>query len=212
VNKSPDMPKQCIYLVDDDDALRDSLAWLLESSGHNLCAFASAEAFLEGLDEVERGCVLLDVRMGGMSGIELFEQLRAQNFHLPVIFLTGHGEVPMAVEALKRGAYDFIEKPFGDKQLISLVDAALKHERDAHDSFELRDEVERRFASLTQREREVLRLILAGRLNKQIADELSISIKTVEVHRARVMEKMSANSIAELVRDVMRIEPDFPTP
>lgn len=210
MNKSPDILKQSIYLVDDDDALRDSLAWLLESSGHNIHAFASAEAFLESLDGVGRGCVLLDVRMGGMSGIELFEQLRAQSFSLPVIFLTGHGEVPMAVEALKRGAYDFIEKPFGDKQLISLVDAALKHERDEHDSLELRGEVGRRFAGLTQREREVLRLILAGRLNKQIADELGISIKTVEVHRARVMEKMGANSVVELVRDVMRIDPDFP--
>src|SRR5690606_26188204 len=161
------------------DALRDSLVWLLESSNHDVRTFESAEVFLERFAEVGRGCVLLDVRMSGMSGIELFEQLRTQNFALPVIFLTGHGDVPMAVEVLKRGAYDFIEKPFGDKQLLGLIDTALEYERNEYENREKRAEVERRITGLTQREHEVLDLILAGRLNKQIADELGISIKTV---------------------------------
>jgi len=200
------MPEQIIYLVDDDEALRDSLAWLLESQGFKVAAFASAEDFLKAWRPEFNGCLLLDVRMPGMSGLELHERLRAQYSTLPIIFITGHGDVPMAVAALKKGAVDFIEKPFNDTELLRLVSQCLVTEQEHRARRRQDAEVSRRLDQLTQREREVLDLIIAGKLNKQIADVLGISIKTVEVHRARVMEKMAAQSLAELVQSVMAIE------
>ncbi|WP_374495291.1 response regulator transcription factor [Zoogloea sp.] len=199
-------PEQIIYLVDDDEALRDSLAWLLESQGFKVAAYASAEDFLKAWRPEFNGCLLLDVRMPGMSGLELHERLRAQYSTLPVIFITGHGDVPMAVSALKKGAVDFIEKPFNDTELLRLVSQCLVSEQEHRARRRQDAEVSRRLDQLTQREREVLDLIIAGKLNKQIADVLGISIKTVEVHRARVMEKMAAQSLAELVQNVMAIE------
>jgi RNA polymerase sigma factor (sigma-70 family) len=199
-------PEQIIYLVDDDEALRDSLAWLLESQGFKVAAFASAEDFLKAWRPEFNGCLLLDVRMPGMSGLELHERLRAQYSTLPIIFITGHGDVPMAVAALKKGAVDFIEKPFNDTELLRLVSQCLVTEQEHRARRRQDAEVSRRLDQLTQREREVLDLIIAGKLNKQIADVLGISIKTVEVHRARVMEKMAAQSLAELVQNVMAIE------
>ena len=200
-------PEQIIYLVDDDEALRDSLAWLLESQGFKVAAFASAEDFLKAWRPEFNGCLLLDVRMPGMSGLELHERLRAQYSTLPIIFITGHGDVPMAVAALKKGAVDFIEKPFNDTELLRLVSQCLVSEQEHRARRRQDAEVSRRLDQLTQREREVLDLIIAGKLNKQIADVLGISIKTVEVHRARVMEKMGANSLAELVQHVVTVEP-----
>ena len=200
------LPEQIIYLVDDDEALRDSLVWLLESQGFKVEAFASAEAFLRVWRPEFNGCLLLDVRMPGMSGLELHERLRAHYCTLPVIFITGHGDVPMAVGALKKGAIDFIEKPFNDAELLRLVSQCLVSERESRARRRQDAEVSRRLDQLTQREREVLDLIIVGKLNKQIADVLGISIKTVEVHRARVMEKMAAQSLAELVQNVMAIE------
>ena len=199
-------PEQIIYLVDDDEALRDSLAWLLESQGFKVAAFASAEDLLKAWRPEFNGCLLLDVRMPGMSGLELHERLRAQYSTLPIIFITGHGDVPMAVAALKKGAVDFIEKPFNDIELLRLVSQCLVTEQEHRARRRQDAEVSRRLDQLTQREREVLDLIIAGKLNKQIADVLGISIKTVEVHRARVMEKMAAQSLAELVQNVMAIE------
>ncbi|MBS0347365.1 MAG: response regulator transcription factor [Proteobacteria bacterium] len=199
-------PEQIIYLVDDDEALRDSLVWLLESQGFKVEAFASAEDFLRAWRPEFNGCLLLDVRMPGMSGLELHERLRAQYCTLPIIFITGHGDVPMAVAALKKGAVDFIEKPFNDAELLRLVTQCLAKEQESRARRRQDAEVARRLDQLTQREREVLELIIAGKLNKQIADVLGISIKTVEVHRARVMEKMAAQSLAELVQNVMAIE------
>ncbi len=199
-------PEQIIYLVDDDEALRDSLAWLLVSQGFKVAAFASAEDFLKAWRPEFNGCLLLDVRMPGMSGLELHERLRAQYSTLPIIFITGHGDVPMAVAALKKGAVDFIEKPFNDTELLRLVSQCLVTEQEHRARRRQDAEVSRRLDQLTQREREVLDLIIAGKLNKQIADVLGISIKTVEVHRARVMEKMAAQSLAELVQTVMAIE------
>jgi RNA polymerase sigma factor (sigma-70 family) len=197
---------QRVYVVDDDEAMRDSLAWLLESHGHRVVAFPSAAAFLEAYRPELRGCLVLDVRMPGMSGIELHERLRALRATLPVLFITGHGDVPMAVSAVKKGAVDFVEKPFADADLLRLVGQALELERRQLDA-RLRDaEVRRRIDSLTEREREVLGLVVAGKLNKQIADELGISPKTVEVHRARVMEKMAAGSVAELVQAVVAVQ------
>lgn len=207
MNKSPEPPEQVIHVVDDDEALRDSLVWMLESNGYRVRPFASAEDFLAVCDGRMTGCLLLDVRMPGISGLEMFELLRGRDCGLPVIFITGHGDVPMAVEALKRGAEDFIEKPFGERDVLRVIEEALARERDERDRRRQRSDIARRLADLTQREHEVLQLILAGKLNKQIADQLGISIKTVEVHRARVMEKMQAGSLAELVQNVMTVDP-----
>ncbi|ANQ84544.1 response regulator transcription factor [Azoarcus olearius] len=203
----PVAPDQEIFIVDDDDALRDSLVWMLESSGYKVVAFDSAEAFLHAWHEGLAGCLVLDVRMPGMSGLELFEELGRRRCTLPVIFITGHGDVPMAVAALKKGAADFIEKPFADREMLALIEHCLQQERASRDKRRQEADTARRLEHLTQREREVLDLIIAGKLNKQIADVLGISIKTVEVHRARVMEKMGAHSLAELVQHVVTVEP-----
>lgn len=207
MSESRAAPDQQIYIVDDDEALRDSLVWMLESSGYAVQAFDSAEAFLAAWGESMSGCLVLDVRMPGMSGLELFEELGRKRFSLPVIFITGHGDVPMAVSALKKGAADFIEKPFGDQDMLRLIEQCLEQERSSRSKRKLEADTVRRLDHLTQREREVLDLIIAGKLNKQIADVLGISIKTVEVHRARVMEKMGAHSLAELVQHVVTVEP-----
>jgi len=210
VNNLSSTPEQRIYIVDDDEALRDSLAWLLDSAGYLTQSYDSAEAFLADYNDQLTGCALLDVRMPGMSGLELFDRLCELHATLPVIFITGHGDVPMAVAALKRGAADFIEKPFNDEDMLTLIRQCLAIEKEGRDRRRQDAEVARRLDLLTQREREVLELIIAGKLNKQIADTLGISIKTVEVHRARVMEKMGANSLAELVQNVVGLEPQTP--
>jgi len=206
VNETPVAPDQTIYIVDDDEALRDSLVWLLESNNYRVAQFESAEAFLKAYRPDMAGCLVLDVRMPGMSGLELYERLRDRHATLPVVFITGHGDVPMAVSVLKKGAVDFIEKPFSDRDMLKLIDQCLATERENRDRLRQDAAVARRLDHLTGREMEVLELIIAGRLNKQIADDLGISIKTVEVHRARVMEKMEASSLAELVQSVMACE------
>jgi FixJ family two-component response regulator len=180
--------------------------WLLEAEGLAVETFDSGETFLAAFNESMSGCVVLDVRMPGMSGLELYERLSEKGFALPVIFVTGHGDVPMAVSALKKGASDFIEKPFNDRDMLRLIDQCLSSERSQRVKRQRSADIQRRVDHLTHREREVLDLIVLGKLNKQIADELGISIKTVEVHRARVMEKMAAGSLAELVQNVMVTE------
>jgi FixJ family two-component response regulator len=195
--------QQTVFIVDDDEAMRDSLAWLLESNELRVSAFESGEAFLDAYRDDMAGCLVLDVRMPGMSGLELHERLQAMNSPLPIIFVTGHGDVPMAVSALKKGAADFIEKPFNDKEILRLIEQCLAIDREQSGRRRHNADIERRLASLTPREREVMDLMAAGRLNKQIADDLGISIKTVEVHRARVMDKMEVRSLAELVQCVM---------
>ena len=202
----PAAPDQIVYIVDDDEALRDSLAWMLEANGYTVAAHDSGEAFLAAFRSDMTGCIVLDVRMPGMSGLELFEELGRLRCGLPVVFITGHGDVPMAVSALKNGAVDFIEKPFGERDMLRLVEQCLQLERETRDKRLLEADTARRMQQLTQREREVLDLIIIGKLNKQIADVLGISIKTVEVHRARVMEKMGAHSLAELVQHVVSLE------
>jgi RNA polymerase sigma factor (sigma-70 family) len=196
--------EQKVYVVDDDDAMRDSLKWLLESRGLKVEIYASSEAFLDAFHGGLAGCMVLDVRMPGMSGLELYERLHARASTLPVIFITGHGDVPIAVSALKLGAADFIEKPFNDQEMVRLIERCMKQDRAASEKRAENATAAQRMGSLTQREREVLELIVAGKLNKQIADELGISIKTVEVHRSRVMEKMAVNSVAELVQLVLK--------
>jgi FixJ family two-component response regulator len=203
----PAAPDQTVHVVDDDEALRDSLAWMLEANGHAVVAHESGEAFLAACTPGMTGCVLLDVRMPGMSGLEVFEELGRRRCGLPVVFITGHGDVPMAVSALKQGAVDFVEKPFGEREMLRVVEQCLRLERETRDRRLQEADTARRLEQLTQREREVLELIIVGKLNKQIADVLGISIKTVEVHRARVMEKMGAHSLAELVQHVVALEP-----
>jgi len=207
LNPSPSpehqLSDQLVHIIDDDDALRDSLVWLLESTGLKVASYPSAEAFLQVWSSAMRGCLILDIRMPGMSGLELHEKLNSQHSTLPVIFITGHGDVPMAVTALKKGAFDFIEKPFHDQDMLNLIEQCLARDRTQHQHRRQGADAQRHIEQLTPREREVLELIVAGRLNKQIADELGISIKTVEVHRARVMEKMEADSLAELVQSVL---------
>lgn len=194
---------QRVFVVDDDDAMRDSLVWLLESHGLGVRAFGSAEAFLAASPETMRGCLVLDVRMPGMSGLELYDRLIARGVRLPVLFVTGHGDVPMAVSALKKGAADFIEKPFSDEEILRLVRNCLEAEQAQCVKDREQSERRARLAALTPREREVMDRVVAGKLNKQIADELGISLKTVEVHRARVMAKMAVGSLAELVSAVL---------
>jgi FixJ family two-component response regulator len=198
------MKDQRVYIVDDDEAMRDSLVWLLESQGFAVTAYSSAEDFLAACRDGMAGCIVLDVRMPGMSGLELYEKLNARHCTLPVIFITGHGDVPMAVSALKKGAVDFIEKPFGDKDMLRLIEQCLELDRNAREKNRQGAAAARRLAALTEREVEVMDLIIAGKLNKQIADVLNISIKTVEVHRSRIMDKMEVRTVAELVQAVMR--------
>jgi len=199
-------PRQQIFIVDDDDAQRDSLVWLLESHGYAVKAFSSARDFLAVWDKHLAGCLLLDVRMPGVSGLELFENLTRRHSALPVIFITGHGDVAMAVAALKKGAADFIEKPFSAEEMLKIVENCLARESEEREHRHNRADTTQRLAQLTTREREVLDLIIAGKLNKQIADVLGISIKTVEVHRARVMDKMGVSTLASLIRRVVSAE------
>ncbi|GLR12569.1 MULTISPECIES: response regulator transcription factor [Chitinimonas] len=187
-----------IALVDDDAAIRDALKWLFASRGHQLASFESAAALLADRDPSRFACLVLDLRMPGMGGMELFQTLIGKGYTPPTVFLTGHGDVPQAVAALKQGAVDFLEKPFDDNALVSLVENCLQLDTERRAAWDSRRQIERRLAELTPREKEVMALFLDGKLNKQIADELDISMKTVEVHRARVLEKMGVKSAVEL--------------
>jgi FixJ family two-component response regulator len=192
-----------IFVVDDDEALRDSLRWLLEAHGYEVALYDSAERFLSDDAAMRPGCLLLDMRMPGMSGQELFDALIERGNRMPVVFITGHGDVPMAVAAVKKGAVDFIEKPFSEEDLLRLVGQCLERDILQREAVAASASIVARQAALTPREREVLELIVAGKPNKVIADQLAISPKTVEVHRSRVMEKMGVRSVAGLVQAVM---------
>lgn len=189
-----------VHVVDDDEAIRDALTWLLQSRDVAVAVWPSAEAFMADYEPAMRGCLLLDVRMEGMSGLELFERLQAQGCRMPAIFLTGHADVPLAVAALKKGARDFVEKPLSDNDLVDRIIDALAFD-DAERARDAGSEsVVSRLATLTHRERQVMDLVVLGRLNKIIADELGVSMRTVEVHRARVFEKMGVKTAVELTR------------
>jgi len=187
-----------VHIVDDDEAIRDALAWLLKSRRLACRTWASGEDFLSALDPSMRGCVVLDVRLGGMSGPECFEQMLDRGVTLPVLFLTGHADVPMAVQLLRRGAWHFMEKPCNDNELVDLVQEALAFDARNRADQGSRANIEARLAALTPREQEVMSRILEGKLNKQIADTLDISMRTVEVHRARIFDKMGVRSAVEL--------------
>lgn len=194
-----------VFIVDDDAPVRDSLSMLMKSVGLEAETYASAQEFLDDYDPDTPGCLVLDIRMPGMSGLELQEQLNAMHAILPVIFITGHGDIPMAVAAIQQGAADFIQKPFRDQDLLDRINKALEQDQHNRETLlELRG-IEERMESLTPREREVMDLIVEGRPNKVIAADLDVSQRTVEIHRARVMEKMCASSLAHLVRMVMRV-------
>lgn len=195
-----------VFIVDDDDAVRSSLRLLLKSVGLPAVAYSSAHDFLAAWDPAQPGCLVLDVRMPGMSGLELQEELNRRGAIVPVVFITGHGDIPMAVEAMQHGAFDFLQKPFRDQDLIDRIQRAI--ERDARNRAQLleKDKIRARYESLTPREREVLALVTAGKANKVMAGDLGVSQRTVEIHRARVMEKMEAASLAQLVRMVMELE------
>jgi FixJ family two-component response regulator len=192
--------KGTVYVVDDDEAVRDSLQWLLEGKDYRVRCYESAEAFLSRYDPREVACLIADIRMGGMNGMELQARLVERQSPLPIMFITGHGDVPMAVESMKNGAMDFIQKPFQEPQLLDLVERMLERAREAFISSQQSASREALLAKLTGRESQVLERIVAGRLNKQIADDLGISIKTVEAHRANIMEKLSANTVADLLK------------
>jgi two-component system response regulator DctR len=187
-----------VYLVDDDEAIRDALSWLLKSRGVPCATFDSAESFLAAWSREMSGCIVLDMRMTGMSGLDCFDQLRQMNSSLPVIFLTGHGDVPLAVATLKKGAFDFFEKPFNDNDLVTRIEEAMALNASLRVASATEISVKARLDSLTSREKQVMELVLAGKFNKIIADELKISMRTVEVHRANVFDKMQVKTAVEL--------------
>ncbi|MES2888322.1 MAG: response regulator [Pseudomonadota bacterium] len=192
--------KGTVYVVDDDEAVRDSLQWLLEGKNYRVRCFDSAEAFLTSFDAREVACMIVDIRMNGMTGLELQDRLIERNSPLPMVFITGHGDVPMAVSSMKKGAVDFIEKPFKEDELVPLVERMLEQARNAFSNHQEAASRDALLGRLTTREAQVLERIVAGRLNKQIADDLGISIKTVEAHRANIMEKLNANTVADLLK------------
>ncbi len=199
-------PAPTVFVVDDDQAMRDSLRWLIESVGLAVECHDSAESFLESYYPGRAGCLLLDVRMPGMSGLELQEYLNRHEIDIPVIVITGHGDVPMSVRAMKQGAIDFIEKPFNDELLLEAIRRALSLDASRREKNALRAELVARLSTLTPREHEVMEMVTAGKSNKEIAAALGVSAKTVEAHRAKVMDKMQAGSLAELVRMAMLVQ------
>jgi len=192
-----------VHVIDDDEAARESLAFLIDCAGLRVRSYESALAFLDSVPDMEHGCIVTDVRMPGMSGVELIARLKALQVDDPVIVMTGHADVPMAINAMKQGVSDFIEKPFSDETILSAITSALARHKDAAEENAERSRLRERIAALSQREREVLDGLVAGKANKVIAFDLAISARTVEVYRANLMTKMQAGSLSELVRMTM---------
>jgi len=189
-----------VYVVDDDDGMRRALSLLLNTVGYKTTAFASPKEFLEKFKPDTAGCLVLDIRMPGMSGLELQQHLNRTGAMLPVIFITGHGDVPMAVQAMKEGAFEFVQKPFRDQDLLDRINHALAQDKVNRSTLARRADVLHRFEALTPREKQVMALVVDGAANKVIAIDLDLSERTVEIHRAKVMEKMGARSVAHLVK------------
>jgi RNA polymerase sigma factor (sigma-70 family) len=196
-------PEPTVFIVDDDQSIRHAMGLLMRTVGLKYRAFQSATEFLENISRDEAGCLVLDIRMPGMGGLELQEKLAAIGDTLPIIFITGFGDVPMAVEAMQKGAFDFIEKPFRDQELLDRINDALQLDNRRRAQQDQSRQIQTRIDRLTQREREVMDLVVTGKPNKIIAHELGVSQRTVEIHRARVMDKMEARSLADLVRMVL---------
>ncbi len=199
--KAPPKPlKSVVYVVDDDDGMRSALVALIGTIGHDAIEFARPEDFLRDFDPQRPACVLLDVRMPGMSGLDVQRELNRRGAMIPILLITGHGDVPMAVQAMKDGAFEFLQKPFRDQELIDGINRALQKDAENRQVLERNAEVNRRIATLTPREREVMGMVVDGRANKVIAIDLGLSERTVEIHRANVMDKMKAQSVAHLVK------------
>jgi two-component system, LuxR family, response regulator FixJ len=193
-----------VYVIDDDEAMRDSLNFLLDSAGFQVTLFENALNFLEVLPSLDFGCVVSDVRMPGLDGIELLKRMKAAHSTFPIVIMTGHGDIPLAVEAMKLGAVDFLEKPFEDDRLIGMIEQAIRQGEPAARSEAINLDIAARIATLSPRERQVMDGLIAGLSNKLIARDYDISPRTIEVYRANVMTKMQANSLSELVRLAMR--------
>jgi FixJ family two-component response regulator len=200
------LSKPTVFVVDDDEAVRGSLKLLLKSIDLPVIAYPSAPDFLAAYRTDQAGCLILDIRMPGMSGLELQQQLNMRGAVIPVVFISGHGDIPMAVEAMQHGAFDFLQKPFRDQDLIDRVQKAMERDAASRDQLRQLEQVRERFDTLTVREREVLGLMTLGKQNKVMAGDLGVSQRTVEIHRARVMEKMAARSLAQLVRMMIELE------
>jgi two-component system response regulator FixJ len=198
------MPKGKVYVIDDDKAMRDSLDFLLESAGFDVTLFESAVSFLDALPGLGFGSVVSDVRMPGLDGLELLKRMKTSHSPFPILIMTGHGDIPLAVEAMKLGAVDFLEKPFEDDRLVAMIELALRQGEPAAKSELVAQEIASRIATLSPRERQVMDGLIAGLSNKLIARDYDISPRTIEVYRANVMTKMQANSLSELVRLAMR--------
>ncbi len=198
--------QQTVYVVEDDEAVRDSLELLLKSDSKPVKTYESANAFLKDYSDKMAGCIVLDIRMPGMDGMELQKKLNDKHSILPIIFVTGHGDVPMAVDAMKEGAVDFIQKPYREEALLEKIESALEQDQEQRKSLDEKQEIIRRVKSLTPREREIMDRMIAGQANKVIAIELEISQRTVEIHRSRVMHKMGTHSLAHLVRMVLSVK------
>lgn len=198
--------QQTVYVVEDDEAVRDSLELLLKSDGKPVQTYESANAFLRDYSDTMAGCIVLDIRMPGMDGMELQKKLNDKHSILPIIFVTGHGDVPMAVDAMKEGAVDFIQKPYREEALLEKIEAALEQDLEQRKTLDEKQEIIRRIKSLTPREHEIMDRMIAGQANKVIAIELEISQRTVEIHRSRVMHKMGTHSLAHLVRMVLSVK------
>jgi two-component system response regulator TtrR len=192
--------KPTAYVVDDDEAIRTLWRWLMESNGIAVQTFGTAAEFIAAYKEGGLACLVLDVRLPGMSGLELQDYLKREGIEIPIVFVSGHGDVPTAVSALKGGAVDFIQKPFGYREVLQIIQRAFERDAEIREKRAKRSQVTERVAALTEREREVMQRVIEGKLNKVIADGLGISMKTVEFHRAKVMEKMGADSVAGLVQ------------
>ena len=192
------------YVVDDDEAIRTLWRWLMESNGIAVQTFSTAAEFIAAYKAGGLACLVLDVRLPGMSGLELQDYLKHEGIEIPIVFVSGHGDVPTAVSAIKGGAVDFIQKPFGYREVLAIIQRAFERDAEIREKRAKRSQVTDRVAALTEREREVMQRVIEGKLNKVIADELGISVKTVEFHRAKVMEKMGADSVAALVQLMMQ--------
>lgn len=198
--------RQIVYVVEDDEAVRDSLELLLKSDGKTVSTYENANAFLKDYSDDMAGCIVLDIRMPGMDGMELQKKLNEKHSLLPIIFVTGHGDVPMAVDAMKEGAVDFIQKPYREEALLEKIESALEKDREQRKTLGEKQEIVRRIKTLTPRESEIMDRMIAGQANKVIAIELEISQRTVEIHRSRVMHKMGTHSLAHLVRMVLSVK------
>ncbi|MES9961164.1 MAG: response regulator transcription factor [Sedimenticola sp.] len=199
-----------VFIVDDDQEVRDALQLLMESVGLNVETFGSAQEYLDQFDPGRPGCLVLDIRMPGMSGLDLQARLAAENIHPPIVIITGHGDVPMAVRAVQAGAVDFVQKPFNDQQLLDSVHRAIEQDAVQRGEVSKLLEIRDRLDKLTPREREVMELVIAGKRNKVIAADLNISQSTVEAHRAKVMEKMEADTLSSLMRMMLTLEAHDP--